>query len=77
MNKGLKIALRVLCGLEMLSALVFEPTARGIRLTLVWAMILGAVDAIDALLTIKTARREADKIERAIRARRDTCCQEV
>lgn len=77
MKKGLKIALRVLCGLEMLSALVFEPTARGIRSTLVWAMILGAVDAIDALLIVRKARKEGDKIERAIRARRDACCQEV
>ena len=77
MKKGLKIALRVLCGLEMLSALVFEPTARGIRSTLVWAMILGAVDAIEALLIVRTARKEGDRIERAIRARRDACCQEV
>mgnify|MGYP006956049833 CR=1 FL=1 len=77
MKKGLKIALRVLCGLEMLSALVFEPTARGIRSTLVWAMILGAVDAIDALLIVRKARKEGDRIERAIRARRDACCQEV
>lgn len=77
MKKGLKIALRVLCVLEMLSALVFEPTARGVRLTLVWAMILGAVDAIDALLIVRKARKEGERIERAIRARRDACCQEV
>ena len=77
MKKGLKIALRVLCGLEMLSALVFEPTARGRRSTLVWAMILGAVDASDALLIVRKARKEGDRIERAIRARRDACCQEV
>lgn len=61
MKKGCKIALRTLIAAEIINAVVFTPTAKGVKYLIAWTLAGVVLQIADALLR---ARHTADRGER-------------
>lgn len=61
MKKGCKIALETLIAAEIINAVAFAPTAKGVKYLIVWTLAGVVLQIADALLR---ARHTADRGER-------------
>lgn len=57
MKKSHLYALRALCAMELLAALVFTPMAKAVKLAPVWLAVWLAVEAINALKLSKEVKK--------------------